>query len=110
MAELGSLGDYTRMATTRLMMIFVPLVVVYSVLLLVSFGPLTRTDGVRLSHSTTPVETTTPEEQARGESSFTIRRERRFGITRTGFFLLAALGYIALFVGFMIALLRASNA
>ena len=104
------LGDSTRMTITRLLTIFVPVIVVYSLLLFVTFRPLTRPEGVRFSESKTPIETTTAEERSRGESSFVIRQERRFVIARSGFFLLAAFGYIALLVGFMIALLRASHA
>jgi hypothetical protein len=90
------------MTTTRLLMIFVPLVAVYSVLLLVSYRPLTQR-GVRLSYSMTPVETTTAAERSRGESSFVIRQERRFGITPGGFFLLAILGYIAFAFAFILS-------
>lgn len=104
------LGDSTRMTTTRLLTIFVPAIVVYSLLLFVAFRPLTRPEGVRFSKSRTPIDTTTAEERSRGESSFIIGQEHRFGITRSGFFLFAAFGYIAFLVGFMIALLRTSPA
>lgn len=97
------------MTTTRLLMIFVPLVVIYSALLLMYYRPLTRTEGVRWLHSTTPIDTTTAEERSRSEGSFVIREERRFGITRTCFLLLATFGYIALCVGFGIALIFISR-
>jgi hypothetical protein len=98
------LGEYS-MNTTRLLIAFVA----YSLLLLVGYRPLTRPEGVRFWQSTTPVETTTAEERSRGESSFTIRKERRFGIAKNGFFLTATLGYIALFIGFAIAFFVASR-
>jgi len=90
-------------------MIFVPLAATYSVLLLVIYRPLTRTAGVRLSRSTTTVETTTATDRSHGESSFVIRQERRFGTTRMGFFLLATVGYITLCVGFAIAFIFVSR-
>jgi len=102
------LGEYS-MNTIRLLIAFVSLLATYSLLLLVSYRPLTRPEGVRLSQSAAPIETTTAEERSRGESSFTIRQERRFGITRKGFFLFALFGYIALSVGFAIALAVASR-
>ena len=103
-----ALGEYS-MSTTRLFITFASLLVTYSLLLLVCYRPLTRPEGVRLSQSTTPVETTTAEELSRGESSFTIRQECRFGTTRKSYFLLAMLGYIALSVGFAIAFVVASR-
>jgi hypothetical protein len=84
-------------------MTFASLFVIYSLILFVGYRTLARPTGVRLSQSTTPVETTTAEERSRGESSFTIRQEHRVGITRRSFFLLATVGYIALAVGFAIA-------
>ena len=101
------------MTTTRLLMIFVPLVATYSLLLFVSYRPLTRIEGLRFSQSSKPIETTTTEERSRGESSFVIRQERRFGITQQGFFLLAVFGYIALSLGFgfaLIVIFRAAHA
>ena len=97
------------MNTTRLLITFASLLVTYSLLLLVCYRPLTRPEGVRLSQSTTPVESTTAEERSRGESSFIIRHERRFGTTRKSFFLLAMFGYLALSVGFAIAFVAASR-
>ncbi len=43
----------------------------------------------------TPIEITTPEQRARGESSFIVAEGRQYGITRSGFFLLVLFGYIA---------------
>lgn len=103
------LFQHYRMTTTRLLITFASLLGTYSLLLLVCYRSLTRPAGVRLSQSTTPIETTTAEERSRGESSFIIRQEHRFGVARRGFFLLAALGYIVLFVGFLIALLRSNH-
>jgi hypothetical protein len=97
------------MTTTRLLITFALLLGAYSLLLLVCYRPMTRPAGVRLSQSARPVETTTAEERSRGESSFTLREERRFGTTRKGFFLLALFGYVALSVGFAIALVAASR-
>jgi len=104
-----ALGENASMTTTRLLMIFVPIIVLYSLLLFVIFRPLTRPEGVRFSQSRTPIETTTTEERSRGESSFVIRQELRFGISQTGFFVLSAFGYLALMVGFVIALFRSSH-
>ena len=42
-----------------------------------------------------PVETTTAGQRARGESSFSIRKERTFGISWLGFFTLVLLGCLA---------------
>src|SRR5262249_44640185 len=50
-----------------------------------------------------PIETTTAEQRACGESSFAILKERTFGITPPGFFALVGLGYVALALGFGIA-------
>ena len=97
------------MTTSRLLMTFAWLLAIYTLLLFVSYRPLTRPAGVRLSQSKTPIETTTAEERSRGDSSFVIRQERRFGIERKGFFLLAIFGYIALSVGFTIAFIVVSQ-
>ena len=57
-----------------------------------------------MKYHATPIETTTAEERARGESSFEIARgEYQFGITRGGFFTLVAIGYLVLAVIFLIA-------
>ena len=102
------LGEY-GMTTTRLLIAFALLIGTYSLLLLVCYRPMTRPEGVRFSQSARPMETTTAVERSRGEMSFTIRQERRFGTTRKGFFLLALFGYAALSVGFAIALVAASR-
>ena len=47
-------------------------------------------------YHSTPIETTTAEERARGERSFEIARERRFGITRAGLFTVVAIGCLLL--------------
>src|SRR4051794_37714180 len=54
------------------------------------------------SHST-PIETTTAEQRARGESSFEIARGHQIGMTRATYFCLVIMGYIALAVVFAIA-------
>jgi hypothetical protein len=97
------------MNTTRLLITFVALLATYSLLLLVCYRPLTRPEGVRLSQSTTPAETTTAEERSRGESSFIVRQERWLGTTRKSFFLLAAFGYITLSLGFAVAFVIVSR-
>jgi hypothetical protein len=56
-----------------------------------------------------PIDITTPEERARGESTFEIARERTFGITRTGFFILVALGYFVLAVILLIAFIKSRS-
>ena len=51
----------------------------------------------------TPIDITTPEQRARGESTFEIAREHTFGVTRGGFFTLVAIGYLVLAVICLIA-------
>jgi hypothetical protein len=97
------------MNTTRLWLVFLPLPAIYSLLVFISYRPLTRPAGVRLSQATSQVETTTGDERSRGQSSFVIRQERRLGITRKGFFLLAVFGYIALSVGFTVTSILVSR-
>ena len=97
------------MTSAQLLIALVSLIAIYTLLLFVSYRPLTRPAGIRLSQSSMPIKTTTAEERSRGESSFIIRQERRFGITPKGFFLLAAFGYIALSVGFAIAFIIISR-
>jgi hypothetical protein len=107
-SALGDEQPIDQSMTTRPLITFALLFAAYSLLLLVCYRPLTRSEGVRWSQSRATVETTTAAERSRGERSFCIRRERRFGITRTGFFMFALLGYIALLVGFAIAFVIAS--
>ncbi len=97
------------MSVTGLLITFASVLVVYSLVLAVCYRPLTRSGGVRYWQSRKPVETTTTEEQARGQSSFIIRREQRFGTDRQSFLLLAVFGYVALFVGFGIAFILLSR-
>ena len=49
-------------------------------------------------YHSTPIDITTPEERARGESAFEIAREHTFGITPAGFYTLVAIGYLVLAV------------
>jgi hypothetical protein len=44
----------------------------------------------------TPIETTTPEQRARGESSFIMAKEQVYGASRGGFFTLVLFGYAAI--------------
>ncbi len=68
-----------------------------------------RSESMR--YHSKPIETTTAEERARGQSSFEIARGRQFGVTRTGFISLVIIGYLALAVAFAVAsiVLRAST-
>jgi hypothetical protein len=97
-------------AITGLLIIFVLLLAFYSLLLSITYRRLTRPEGVRLTQPKTPIETTTAEERARGESSFVIWQERCFGITRNGFLVLATFGYIVFSVGFAVAFIFVSRA
>ncbi len=97
------------MTTTWLLLVFLPLAAIYSLLVFISYRPLTRPGGVRLSQATSQVETTTDDERSRGKSSYAIRQERRLGITRSGFFLLALFGYLALCAGFAVASILVSR-
>lgn len=110
----GAEGAKTaRMTKARFFILFASTLAAYNLLLFVSYRHLTHPSGVRLFHSTKPIETTTAEERSRGESSFDIQRELRFGIERKGFLVLAMLGYIVLSVGFataFVVLFRSTNA
>jgi hypothetical protein len=97
------------MTTTQLLIIFASLLALYSVLLFVSYRPLTGPEGVRFHQSKTPVETTTAEERSHGESSFIIRKDSSIHTTRGGFFVFAIFGYIGIFVGFAIAFIFISR-
>lgn len=88
---------------TRLLIVFGALFAAYSLILLVGYRPLTRAEGVRFWKSRAVIETTTAEERSRGESSFTMGKELRFGILKNGFLLTAIFGYVALSVAFAIA-------
>ncbi len=50
----------------------------------------------------TPIEITTPEQRACGESSFIVAEGRQYGITRGGFFLLVLFGYVAIAAGWAV--------
>jgi hypothetical protein len=92
----------------RLGAIFVTLFVVYTLAWAVVcwFMQRARPEAPMKYHAT-PVETTTAEERARGESSFEIARgAHQFGITRGGFFTLVAIGYLVLAVIFLIAFIK----
>jgi hypothetical protein len=97
------------MSATRLLITFALVLLAYSLILVVCYRPLTRPGGVRYWQSRKPVETTTAEEQARGQSSFIIRRERGFGTDRQSFFVLAMFGYVVLLIGFAIAFIVLSR-
>jgi hypothetical protein len=88
-----------------LRMIFVMLTVAYSVVWFAAyrFGKAER--PVPMRYHPTPIETTTAEERARGESSFEIARGRQFRVTRAGFAGFVIIGYVALAVAFAIALI-----
>ena len=96
------------MDTLRL--IFTIVTIVYSVVWIGAYRAGKRVTAgnterpVPMKYHSSPIETTTPEQQARGESSFEIARgPTQFGITRAGYFSLVIIGYIALAVAFAIA-------
>jgi len=91
------------MTTTRLLIAFASLIGIYSLLLFIGYRPLTRQEGLRLFQSKKPVETTTIEERSRGESSYIIRKDYRASITRKGFLMFSLFGYIAISLGFTVA-------
>jgi hypothetical protein len=94
-----------------LLITFVILLVVYSLLWFAAYRFLTTERPMSVRYHSTPIETTTADERARGVSSFEIARGRQFGITRAGFFSLVIIGYFALAVAFAIAfsVLRSST-
>jgi hypothetical protein len=97
------LGGNTRMKVDLLLFTFVALVVIYSLAWLAVYRALTTKKPAFTRVDATPLDTTTPGQRARGESSFVIDKGRRFGITRPGFFSLVVLGYFALVLALAIA-------
>src|ERR1051326_8227015 len=91
-----------RKVMTGSMILFATVLAMYSLLLFLGYRPLTRPEGVRLFQSTMSFETTTAQQRSRGQSSFVLRQERCFGITRRGFLLLAIFGYLGFAVAFVI--------
>jgi len=53
-------------------------------------------DAMPMKYHSAPIETTTAEERARGESSFEVARDRQFGITLAGLFAIVAIGCLLL--------------
>ena len=89
------------MDTLRL--IFIILAIVYSVVWIGVYCTGKRERPVPMKYHSTPIETTTTEERARGERSFEMARGHQFGIMWAAFFGLVTIGYIALLVAFAIA-------
>jgi hypothetical protein len=89
----------------KLRLIFVILTIGYSLVWFAAYRFMKVDRPVPMGHHPTPIETTTAEERARGESSFEIARGRQFGVTRAGFVGLVIIGYVALAVAFAIALI-----
>jgi hypothetical protein len=91
-----ALGGIARMRNNGLLITFIASLVVYTLLWVVLYrlGGSNRPIPTKLLR--TPVETTTPEQRARGESSFIVAEGRQYGITRGGFFLLVLFGYVAI--------------
>jgi hypothetical protein len=91
----------------RLGATFIILFVVYSLAWLAEYRFMRRErSGPPTKYHSTPIEITTAEERARGESSFEIVREYQFGITRGGFFTLVGIGYLVQAVMFPIAFIK----
>jgi hypothetical protein len=86
-----------------LRLIFMILAIVYSVVWIGVYWAGKTERPVPMKYHSTPIETTTAEERARGEGSFEIARAHQFGITRAGFFGLVTIGYVVLLVAFAIA-------
>ncbi len=95
----------------KLRLIFIVLTIGYSLVWLAACRFMKSERPVPMRYNPTPIETTTAEQRARGESSFEIARGRQFGITRAGFVCLVLVGYVALAVAFGIAwiVLRSSS-
>jgi hypothetical protein len=105
MPEFWALRGDTRMKTDLLLVTLVVVAVTYTVAWFRLYRSL-KSGSLSFGRSYPdhfPIETTTAAERARGDSSFVVLKERRFGITPAGFFTLVALGYVALMVGFAMA-------
>jgi hypothetical protein len=84
----------------RLRVICVVLTIGYSVAWFAAYRFMRAERPVPVKYHSMPIETTTPEERARGESSFEMAKGRQFGVTRAGFISLVIIGYVALAVAF----------
>jgi hypothetical protein len=91
------------MDTLRL--IFVMLTIGYSVAWFAVYRLMRIDHPAPTKYHPTPIETTTPEERARGERSIEMGRGRQFGVTRAGFLGFVTFGYVALALTFAIALI-----
>ena len=89
------------MGTLRL--VFIILTIGYSLVWFVAYRFRKTQRQVPMRYHSKPIENTTAEQRARGESSFEIARGRQVGLTRAGFFSLVIIGYIVLAVAFGIA-------
>ncbi len=83
------------MRNSGLLVTFIVSLVVYTLLWLVIYTLGGSNKPIPTKLLRTPIETTTPEQRARGESSFIVAQGRQYGITRSGFFLLVLFGYVA---------------
>lgn len=90
------------MRNSGLLITFIVSLVVYTLLwvLVYKLGGGSKPLPIKLLR--TPLETTTPEQRARGESSFIVAEGRQHGITRGGFFLLVLFGYVAIAAGWAV--------
>ena len=95
----------------KLRLIFIVLTIGYSLVWFAAYRFIKAERPVPMTYHPTPIEATTTEERARGESSFEIARGHQVGVTRWGFVGLVIIGYVALAVAFAIAsiLLRSST-
>ncbi len=95
----------------KLQLIFIVVTVGYSVIWFAAYRFMKDERPVPMRYHPKPIETTAPEERARGESSFEMARGHQFGVTRAGFAGLVTVGYIALAVAFVIVrfVLRSST-
>jgi len=89
----------------KLRLIFIIVTIGYSLVWFAAYRFMKAERRVPMKYHPTPIETTTAEPRARGESSFEIARGRQFGVTRGGFVGLVIIGYVALAVAFAIALI-----
>jgi hypothetical protein len=86
----------------KLQFIFIVIIIGYSLLWFATYRFMKGERPVPMRSHAKPIETTTAEEGARGESSFETARGHQFGVTRAGFFILVILGYITIAVAFVL--------
>jgi hypothetical protein len=85
-----------------LLLTFVILTIGYSVAWFAAYRVMRTERPLPMKDHSAPIETTTPEERARGERSFLMAEGREFGVTSAGFVSLVITGYVVLAVAFAV--------